>query len=226
MKDFKSASASERVRYLEQKFMEGLGEARVRTEKEGVLLLFDLNDPVQMEEFNHLGEAIHTIFNSLPGNKMEARIPGEQQEPLELLTLARRMASPSIRKDDKEVVRRIVRGDPEHVIASLTKTPWNLVEGSPYDNKVLEPVQEGIELTDDVRRKQELALGFVLHDDSRATGLLTEWLDHQREVERRNGMKPRMVLPEEWASTQGIDRAVRFKVEHPKRPLAKLFGRE
>lgn len=214
MKDFASATVNERKDRLMPMFIAGLGEGRVRDAKNSILLLFELNDKVQMEQFNRFGDAAYStgiahMFNPLPDNRVEVRIPLDQQEPNNLIVVARRMSQPTTHEAGVETVRHIGPADPEHILSDATQREWNIVAGSPYQGKVLEPVQEGVEITPELRRRQELALAYALRPEGQGQRDLEEWIRHQQEVEQRQGTPPRTLLPNEWASGSALDRLKR-----------------
>ncbi len=190
------------------------GESRIKKTAHHIVLKFNLSDSLQMEQANYFAKCAHkeNIVFSIPKETLTdtllvIQIPIQQNLP-NLLLIARSMEGTQ-QKLGGEIYRPITELDPEFILEEITETPWRRVIGAPYEKPVIEAVVERpIDREKSIR--QETSIGNVLHPEDRALVNVRNWLHHQERVEAQSG-ETRTVLPENWVSTAGLDRAQQFK---------------
>jgi len=190
------------------KFTEAFGPSRVTSNDRGMLLLFDLDNINELEQFNQIGlefvsrKIILPAIPSKEGNnkKMGIFIP-KTVGLADLASVITHMTVRTERKPSGEIHRPILPDEPEHVLEEATGVEWRHVIGSPYNLPVVEAQLPG-EVEKPRRAIQEYAIGGILKRGS-ARVEVGNWLEHQEKVESTHGIRVRTMLPKEWADSRG-----------------------
>ena len=179
----------------------------------------DLNRSARLKEAAHRYSL--PVFERPAGDtQMEVFIP-KDADLRKLMVVAEQMAVRIINTEQEGLQRPVRSGDPEYVIPEATQRDWKIVSQSPLGCDVMQMMGE---TPDEARRrKHTLALGYVLQPEGSTTANVGLWLEHQKDMEGKNGLKPVTAIPNEWVRKTGLS-----NVGDPnnKKALQKAFARE
>lgn len=206
-------------------FVKALGRANVSNDEVGIRLKIDIMDKRKNEQFGLFVEKAQRgrIKYSVDAGSKKIVLDGSEIEPMQVtipylgnrvqpcITAAQAIIFDNdvrrIVEDNGEIKSYIAPWEPAHELEKITDVEWNRVENSPYGTTVLEPLTETVNHQQRSRREFGVGLGLLEErKDSYSHTEITDWLEQQQRIEEQYGLKPRTVIPEDWATETRLNR--------------------